>query len=1263
MKPLAILSAIVLALSLAPTCKVTAQATNAAITGTVTDAAQAAVAGATMTAQNIRTGVVTKGATNETGIYLFPSLQPGVYLITVEKEGFRKLVYQEVTLEVGARINLDLQLQVGALTMPVIEVRASDEASVALGVSSVGGVVTGQMVRDLPVPGRDALGLVLIQAGVLGANISGARIGTLNITRDGIIAQDSSLNYGIFSNVFTSVDLVQEFRVVTSPADSEFGRGSAQIQMLTRSGTNQFHGSLFEYHRNTALNANTWFNNQRGRDPQTGEEISPRDVLIRNQFGGRIGGPIVKNRTFFHALFEGQRIATRNSVTAVTFTDAARRGIFRFFPGAQNGNANAAVPTVDLAGAPVRPAQATGDLQEANLFGRDPNRRAPDPSGVVQRMLDLMPRPNNFRFGDGLNTAGFTWIRRASEATNNFSARLDHAFNDYQRFSFNYTFENENAPDGFLAQPFPQSPRSDFKARTTFISLSMTSAFRPNLLNEFRAGALRPRLSFFAPWEVEGTDLLPKANNQSYLVNFGLVTDPINLANDPQGRISPVYQYANNLTWLKGRHGFKVGGELRFVSTNVFTSFDVTPRSNLGTGGVAIQNVNATTIPGIGANLGFAQALLNELSGSLASVRQAFNSPGGRNPVFAPGEYQRFLWKQREFSLFIKDDFKVKPALTLNLGVRYEYYGAPYDGGGKTAALVGGSAGIFGITGTSMADLFQPGRQNGSLTGLQLVGPGSPNPEERLYRDDWNNFAPAVGLSWAIPYFGKNKTILRMGYGWGYERNALVLPFFIGGNAPGLRELRTFTTGSYLDLSRLSLPLTPLGKPLDVVPLNDRTQNLSVFDTNLRTPYYQNWNVVIQRELFKDAMIEARYVGNKGTRLIRGFNINEVNIFETGILEAFRVTQAGEHSPLLDRIFMGLNIPGLGVVNGTTITGSDAVRFNATTQSLFANHNAAGLASYLNATTQFTGQAGGLLRRAGLPDNFIVANPQFASAVLTGNVANSTYHALQVEFRKRFSGGWQVQSNYTWSRALGEEEGSSQNLVDSYRSLRDMRLDKRLLSFHRTHILRNAGTWELPFGPKRRFLGAAGGLLARLVERWQVGVIYNHFSGLPIDVVSGVASFNNFGSNTPVLVGPFPKGLGSVRRTDNGVVYFDGLQQAPDPSIAGLTTRNNIRAQSALKAITDSSGRILLVNPLPGQLGTLGSRYLEGPGSFRFDLNLIKRVRIGESKEFEMRVDAFNVTNTPQFGSPVTDINSPNFGRITGAGGNRIIEVGLRFNF
>ncbi len=447
-----------------------AQGTNATLSGTVTDTTGAVIPGATISAQNVRTGVVINTTTNESGVYIFPSLQPGIYQVTAEKSGFRKLAYNEVTLEVSARVALNFQLEVGTVTESV-DVRADVDTRLALGTSSIGGVVTGQQVRDLPLPNRNALGLVSIHAGLVGSNLSGARIGTLNITRDGINVQDNRINTGVGSTIFTSTDLIEEFRIVTSPADAEFGRGSGQIQMITRSGTNEFHGSLFESHRNTALNANTWFNNQRGHDPVTGAPISPRNILIRNQFGGRIGGPIIRNRTFFHVLYEGQHIRQKNSVTSTVFTQPARQGIFRFFPGVRNGNANAAVPTVDLAGNPVRPASATGDLQSVSLFGRDPNRSAPDRSGVIQRMISLMPLPNNFRTGDRLNTAGFTWIRSQSDDFKHLSLRFDHQFDDRHRLTFSYTRENGDAKNNFLAQPFPDSPGGNSLSRDRFYSL------------------------------------------------------------------------------------------------------------------------------------------------------------------------------------------------------------------------------------------------------------------------------------------------------------------------------------------------------------------------------------------------------------------------------------------------------------------------------------------------------------------------------------------------------------------------------------------------------------------------------------------------------------------------------------------------------------------------------------------------------------------------------------------------------------------------
>ena len=363
--------------------------------------------------------------------------------------------------------------------------------------------------------------------------------------------------------------------------------------------------------------------------------------------------------------------------------------------------------------------------------------------------------------------------------------------------------------------------------------------------------------------------------------------------------------------------------------------------------------------------------------------------------------------------------------------------------------------------------------------------------------DDWNNFAPAVGLSWSLPWLGRDKTVLRVGYGIGYERNSLRLLDVVAGDQPGLRTVTTFRQTAYLDLSKVVLPLTPDVAPLATVPLTDRTQTVRAFDSNLRTPYVQNWNLSIQRQLSANFALDVRYVGNKGTKLIRGANINEVNIFETGILEAFNAIRTGGTHPFLENMFRGLNL-GSGAINGTTVTAGQSLRANTQTQGFFANGNVGGFANFLNNTNLFTGVAGGLLRRANLPENFIVGNPQFAAANLTGNFANSTYHSLQVELTKRLANGWTLQSNYTFSKAIGEEEGAGQEQLDSYRNGRNRRLDKRLMSFHIPHVLRNSGTFELPFGSGRKFLSSGNRVVARLVERWQFGLIYNLFSGSPL---------------------------------------------------------------------------------------------------------------------------------------------------------------------
>jgi hypothetical protein len=1247
-----------------------AQGTNATLTGIVADPGGGALQNVTLTLENTRTGVGVSTVTNDSGVYRFPSTQPGVYRVRAERNGFETVEHGNLTLEIAGQVQLNLTLPVAGIRQTV-EVTQNENPLTAT-TASVGRVIDGHRINDLPRSDRNTLGLVDTQAGIVRAesnngtnyNPNGAQRAFWNVTLDGLPTKDAISNSGVSSIVYMSPDLVDEVRIVVAPADAELGRGSGQVQVSTRAGTREFHGSLFESHRNAALNASSFFNNLNGQ---------PRDFLIRNQFGGRVGGPIVRDRTFFHFLYDAQREVTKESTTALVYTEAARRGDFRFFPGALNQNFNGTAPSVDVNGFPVRPPTATGDLATFSVLGRDPARPGMDPTGTVQKMLALMPLPNNFRSGDGLNTAGHVWSRRMTSDRDQFSTRIDHKFNTRHGFHFSWTHEEGSLVNGYAPQAFPQGPGGSNENSADIFSLRATSTLSERLVNEFFVGTQRGRNRSYAAWERDGEALLPVASGVRYRTVFaGGLTNVFPMA-FPSGARAQMNLFGNTASWTYKRHVFRFGGEVRLGGgPDAYVDIGVTPAAVHGPGNVAPQGFG---IAGIGANVTTAQNLLYNLSGSLAQVNQRFYATGGASPTYAAiaeGRHAAGDILQREFSLFFKDDWKVRRDLALNLGMRFEYYGVPwmvdsYTGDGTTNAVIGGSDGLYGISGTSFADLYRPGHLAGTLTRVEYVGPNTANSERKLYNGDWNNFAPAVGLSWNMPYFGARSTVLRMGYGIGYER----IPLFVFGNTvgltPGTVAPTTFTSSQYLDLSRITLPLTPVGTPLSPVPLTDRNQPFGVYDSRIRTGYVQNWNLSVTRELPAGVSVDVRYAGSKGTKMVRQIDINEANIFESGILEAFLMTQSGGNAPLLDQIFRGLNL-GLGVVNGTTITGSQSVRNNANTRLFFANNNVGEFAQYLNNTNQLSGTniRGELIRRAGLPENLIVGNPQFLNARIAKNLANSTYHAMQVELNKPLSSGWTLQSSYTWSRTIGEVTGNANTLIEIYyKDGRNRHLDKRIIPFHRTHAFKANGTYELPFGPNKAFLNAGSGLLSRLTERWQFGGILNLVSGTPLTLTSGTSTFNQYiNNNTANLVGPLAKDFGTVTRDDVGVRYFQGLTVVRDPAASALTGQQGLNQLSTLQALTDSSGRLIAVNPAPGTIGKLAPGYLEGPGRMSFDLNLIKRIRIGEGTEFEFRADAIDILNRPIFGNPETDINIPNFGRITETlGGNRILVLNARFNF
>ena len=1325
MKKVAAAAFLLLFLSLA---NAFSQTTNATLGGTVADASRALIPGVTVTATNTQTGIVTTVVTNETGAYQFASLQTGNYKVSAELPGFQTQTYNTVNLGVGQQVRLNFTLQVGGQAQSV-EVSVAADTLIATTSSSVGAVLPEYKVRDLPLATRNVLDLVNTTPGVqgTGSNFAGTRSTQLNTTRDGIPVSDGRYDIGAATSTYTSPDLVDEVRIIVAPADAELGRGVGQIQMSTRSGTNQFRGSLFHVNRNSKLAANSWSNNFNGVG---------KNYYNGNQFGGRVGGPIIKNKTFFFTLFDAQRFVTKSFFTGTVLTDQARKGIFRYFPSAQNGNAASNAPSVGRNGIPCGevgnnclrpglPLNATGPVTSINVFGRevngvftpwDVNRTQFDTSGYINRLITRMPLPNDFNTGDGLNTAGYRWLRRNEgvdvangdgQDTNRdqYNMRIDHNFNNSHKASFSGTWERDWAETTQAGMAnWPGGYNGSVKRKPRVFIGSVVSTLSPTIVNEFRFGSRKnwnySWSSIWRPDEVgeEARKALPTKGGVAFwpvqsLFADHLITGVSGAAT--RGQTSPLWNFSNNLSWTQGKHAFKGGFEMRFTSSRGWNGTDNPEWYQFATVNVTAGGNPVTGISGISGlvSSATAQNLLLDLSGSVGGASLAFNVLKPGDASFLP-QVRIKDYHENEWSAFFKDDWKVRPDLTLNVGVRYDWYGVPWEKNGMHALPIGGTKGLYGISA-------------GAPTVLQLVGKNSDHPDTLFYNNDWNNFGPAFGLSWSLPWFGKDKTVLRAGYGISYQGAA---SFNAGlniasGNNPGLTYTQNLTTlglgTTYFNFASPNLPI-PVPAPTGIKPLTPqgfyvRTDPLGGFDDQRVNPYVQNFNLEIQRELAKNLTFEARYIGTKGTKLFGGVSLNGVNIrAQAGgqtLLDAFNQTRTGGDAPLFDLMLKGLTInPGQTV--GSGVSGSAALRQNTTFRAFLANGQVGQFANALNTSTIITNIAGGLIKNGGLPDNWLVANPQYAAVVSATNPGSSTYHSMNLQVTKRLSQGFTSSFAYTWSRGLGESGGDG-NL--SYLDPDNHRLNKSLVGFHRTHDVRGNGTFELPFGPGRRLLGNAPGFIARLVEKWQLGGIMGWSSGAPLTITAAnsqltwtpvpgqIAIVQT--SNTANILGAFPKSTGNVTPVANGARYLDGFIQVDDPFKSRVP--NTAAAQTLQTAFTNRAlclptandpdckdpANIVLANPNPGVVGTLGRAWIEGPGHIKMDFNLVKRIRIDETKSFEIRMDVIDILNTPYWNNPTVDINNLSFGLMdandvtTGVSNadnrssNRKFTFSTRFNF
>jgi hypothetical protein len=548
------------------------------------------------------------------------------------------------------------------------------------------------------------------------------------------------------------------------------------------------------------------------------------------------------------------------------------------------------------------------------------------------------------------------------------------------------------------------------------------------------------------------------------------------------------------------------------------------------------------------------------------------------------------------------------------------------------------------------------------------VGPGTDHPGQQLYRSSNRDFAPFLGFAWALPESaprwltgGKDKTVIRAGYGIAYQRDSIYVAHMTSAFEPNaLTTSPIEQSAGVLNVGNITLPIATSATPFSIVPIDGtRSQAVYAFDSGLRNPYIQNFSFTIQRAFSDSLSLRTSYVGSASNKLVRAYDVNEVNILNNGFLQAFQTVQTGGTSPLMDSLLAGLGL------NSTT------VRSISLFQGYFANNNPAGLASLLEGSLLTSPVGGKLIAQAGLPVNFFAVNPQFTvgpsalggGAFLLDNSGHSTYHSFQVEADKRYSDGLTLQGSYVFSKALGSDSaGDSATFFSDYRTLRNGHLDKQRISFDHSHVFKLNAIYELPFGPGKPVDTGGHPILSRLVAGWQTGAIFTYFTGAPITFTGANGLNTSLATATATQVAPMPSG--SIEKVGNGVIYYPGITQITDPSVANITTAGNLRALSGLKAIADANGNPILVNALSGQLGSLAIGTASAPPTWRLDMNLLKRVRINERFTFQIGATAENLTNSPQFSAPNTSIGSASFGRITSTASTyRILVLQSRLNF
>jgi hypothetical protein len=1238
-----------------------AQAGTSRISGSVTDKNGAVVEGSKVTVTNEATGVAVTQVTTSGGLFSFASIPPGTYTITVEQSGFKKVVRTGTKVEVDSPLAISIPMEIGDVAETVTVV--GNAVEVQSNTATIGNVVDQRTIETLPLNGRNPLTLVLLEPGVVqrsfggagsGTHINGSRDRAFNVTIDGIDANESSVPNPVSNLYRLNPDNVQEFKVTTNNATAEEGRNSGgSIGLSTKSGTNEFHGSAFYYNRNDAFNSTEWFANAQNQPK--------RDTKL-HQYGIEIGGPVIlpfgegsgyngKNKTFFFASWQQNKVDFTQPIdqtfgVPIIYTSLAKSGVFRYWV-PDNSNPLVISGQTITRNSPLLVDPNTGALRTdlgvvlcatptSVRCVRTYNIATSLPTGVVldssvASYLNTLPLPNNFAGGgDGLNTGAFLWNPPTAIRGPAYSVRIDHNFNGNNSIFGRFLFSDYNTlkgdPLNGRPQVFPDFPTlGEVFRRTSNFVTGWRRNISAYMTNDFRFGYSKFDFLFT---QGEANPAFPEVSS----VDYNIISEPyINTARTQRNVLTP--QFIDNLSIVHGSHVIGLGMNIRLYRHNDNRSLGgptISMSASLRAAPPGFPTAANISTAGTTSDSSNLQSTITNLIGQVARIQQTFVADF-QNDVFLPylgdnGLPNLFEGRTRanQYNFYAQDEWRVRNNLTVNYGARWEINPAASTEGGT----------------------FIP-------NGNPFTQPVSFVEADSWYKiSNWKYIGPSLGIAWSPE--SKNsflrrvlgdsgKSAFRLGYRIAFDPISTFQVTSAASRIPGLTLLCSSTIGGTTTTGCPAAPNQTLGqgfpqflaaptrRPSEFLTpstqLLTNAPGITLFAPEMEMPSVHQWSISWQRELPWQMVMQAAYIGRRGTHLYYAGNRNQTN--PDAIMGSYLQMQENMRrgclpagtGPLVtggtcSNPILASSIPLLAA--GTGITAS-IVNASASINEISPGVTVSGTAG--QTTFAIANAAGAFADRVENNSLFFHLRPnqQFGLITYLDNAGDSTYHAFQFTLRRRFAQGFGMGLAYTWARSMDNQSvdpigASSGGGLSSTNSrtptdMRDLSQEWARSDFDRTHVFNLTTVYELPFGRGRRFGLSMPAWLDHIIGGWQLNTISTFMTGEPFSVRSGFRTSNGGHESRALILDP----------TLRAQLTFPDV--VPGPVV-----------------FTSNAGFAV---PPPGSNGS-GRNVFIGPSYFNMDIGIIKQWSITERFKLDFRTEMFNALNHANFDHPVAaSVGSP----------------------